>query len=145
MGHLQRYFLDADGVKAVNLAAKNIIQYGVNKRLAKIRGDIDTYSQKIKEKAIVDQGNLASDSLPEEQQQLKPPRKRKYAKSLANRRQASQRKRPRRVADNEKGGEKIEGEGDEEDKKGAMKKEKPDEKRESFESVKKGEGSYYRR
>ncbi len=145
MAHLHRYSLNVDGLKAVDLAAKNILHYGVNKRLAKISGDLDTYLGKIKEKAIGGQANLASDSLPEEQQQLKPPRKRKYAKSLANRRQASQRKRPRRVADNEKGGEKIEGEGDEEDKKGAMKKEKPDEKRESFESVKKGEGSYYRR
>lgn len=32
MGHLQRYFLDADGVKAVKLAAKNIIQYGASIR-----------------------------------------------------------------------------------------------------------------
>lgn len=76
MGHLQRYVLDADGLKAVNLAAKNILHYGVNTRLTKICGDLDTYSQKIKEKAIIDQSNLASDLLPEEQHQQNPPLKR---------------------------------------------------------------------
>lgn len=54
MRHLQRYFLDVDGLKAVNLAAKNILHYGVNTRLTKICGDLDIYLQKIKEKAIID-------------------------------------------------------------------------------------------
>lgn len=69
MRHLQTYLLDADGLKAVNLAVKNILHFGVTKRLANICRDLDTYSQKIKKKAIIDQSNLASNLRPEEQHQ----------------------------------------------------------------------------
>lgn len=61
--HLLKYILDIDGLKAVDLAVKSILNYGVNKRLKKICDEINTYSQKIKEEAITDKGNFASDSL----------------------------------------------------------------------------------
>lgn len=69
MNHLQRYFLDVDGLKAVDQAIKNILDYDVNKRLAKICGELDIYGERIAEMAIIDKGSLASDSLPEEQHQ----------------------------------------------------------------------------
>lgn len=85
MKMLARYFLDAKGIKAVNRAVKGILHYGLNERLTKICKQLDIYSQKVKEKAIIDKGDLASDSLLD---------------SLTNRRQAPRTKRPRRARKN---------------------------------------------
>lgn len=63
MEMLARYFLDAKGIKAANRAVKGILHYGLNERLTKICKLLDIYSQKVKEKAIIDKGDLASDSL----------------------------------------------------------------------------------
>ena len=46
MKHLQSQLLDVDGLKAVDRAIKNILNYGVNERLAKICGDLDMYGEK---------------------------------------------------------------------------------------------------
>lgn len=107
MKHLLQRFLDADGLKAVDRAVKGILHYGVNKRLKKIRRELDTFAQNIlKEKAIIEKGNLASGAPPGEQQQQQQPGKRKNDDSLTNRQQAPlQIKRPCRaqesIADDE--------------------------------------------
>lgn len=46
MKHPLRYILDIDGLRAVNLAVKNILDYGVNERLQKICGELNIYTQK---------------------------------------------------------------------------------------------------
>ena len=57
MKHLLQRFLDVDGLKAIDRAVKNILHYGVDKRLKKICQELTTLSQKsIKEKAIIDKG-----------------------------------------------------------------------------------------
>lgn len=43
MRHLLRYFLDVDGLKAVDQTVKNILYYSVSKRLAKICEELDIY------------------------------------------------------------------------------------------------------
>lgn len=98
MTMLARYFLDAKGIKAVNRAIKGILHYGLNERLINICKQIDIYSQKVKEKAIIDKGHLASDSLPEQQQQ-RPPLKRKNVDSLTNRRQGPRLRRARNFSE----------------------------------------------
>lgn len=117
MGQLQRHLLDVDGLKAINLAVRGILQYGANERLAKIGEELDIFSQKVNEKAIIGQGNLASDLLPGEQQQQRRPRKRKNANS-SYRQQGPRIKRSRRVrqnnADDEDEGEEEEEDGEEE-------------------------------
>ena len=68
MQQLLQRLLDVDGLKAIDRAIKNILNYGVTKRLEKICQELDTFAQKmIKEKASINKGNLA-DSPPEEQQ-----------------------------------------------------------------------------
>ena len=65
MKPLFRYFLDVDGLRAVDRAVKNILDYGVKNRLEKIRGELDTYAQKtIEEMAIHKDSNLASEPPP---------------------------------------------------------------------------------
>ena len=93
MKHLQRYFLDVDGLKAVDRAIKNILNYGVNERLARICGELNIYWE------IISKGNLASDSLPKEHQKQKRrrPQKRKNYNHLANLRQKPRIKRPRQA------------------------------------------------
>lgn len=87
MEQLLLYALDAAGIKAINRAVKNILDYGVNKRLPKICGELDTCAQKrIEEKATSHKDNLASKSPPQKQQQQ--PRRRRNAHSLANGQQA---------------------------------------------------------
>lgn len=41
MKHLENYVLDVNGLKAVDLAVKNILDYGLNERLAKIWGELN--------------------------------------------------------------------------------------------------------
>lgn len=82
-------------MKAVERAITNILNYGANESLVRICGELDLYAKKIEEMAIIDKGNLESDSLPEKQQQQRRPRKRKNVESLANGRQEPQIKRPR--------------------------------------------------
>ena len=84
MQQLLQCLLDVDGLKAIDRAIKNILNYGVTKRLEKICQELDTFAQKmIKEKASINKGNLA-DSQPEEQQQQRQERnkKRKNTHSL---------------------------------------------------------------
>lgn len=68
MRHLQRYFLDVDGLKAVDLAVKNILHYGANKRLLRIRQQLDMYAQKVDDMAPLDKAHLTSDSTSEKHQ-----------------------------------------------------------------------------
>lgn len=90
---LQWYCLDANGLRTVNRAVNNILDYGVNKRLQKICGELDTYAQKcIEEMAIIHKDNLASEPPPEEQRPQMRSRRRKNAHSLA---QGVRRKRTR--------------------------------------------------
>lgn len=60
MRRILRYFLDVDGLKAVDLAIKNILHYGAKERLTQICGQLDMYAQKVKETAPLDKGNSAS-------------------------------------------------------------------------------------
>lgn len=93
---LRGHILDANGLRAVNRAVNNILDYGMNKRLQKIRGELDTYAQKIiEEMAIIHKDNLASESPPEEQRPQTRSRRRKNAHSLANQPQGLRRKRTR--------------------------------------------------
>lgn len=62
MRHLFKYILDADGLKAVDRAVKNILQCGVSERLAKICEELDMYAQRINETAALEKGNSASHS-----------------------------------------------------------------------------------
>lgn len=78
---LLSYVLDVAGLKAVERAIRNILNYGANERLVRICGELDLYAKKIEEMAIIDKGNLESDSLPEKQQQQRRPRKRKNVES----------------------------------------------------------------
>lgn len=67
MKHLLHCLLDADGLTAVDRAVKNIIDYGVNKRLQKTCGELKIYGQKtIKEMAIVQKDYSASESQSDE-------------------------------------------------------------------------------
>lgn len=89
MRHLQRYFLDVDGLKAVDLAVKNILHYCANKRLLRIRQQLDMYAQKVDDMAPLDKAHLTSNSTSEEHQ-LK---RKKH--SRRNRSQKRQRKKNR--------------------------------------------------
>lgn len=80
MRQLFRYFLDVDGLKAVDRAVKNILQYGVSERLAKICEKLDMYAQKIKEAAALSRGNSAYHSPLDKQQHKKRPRGKNIAK-----------------------------------------------------------------
>lgn len=60
MRRILRYFLDVDGLKAVDRAIKNILHYGAKERLTQICGQLDMYAQKVKETAPLDKGNSAS-------------------------------------------------------------------------------------
>ena len=95
--HLLSYVLNIDGLKAVDRAIRNILSYGANERLVRICGELDLQAKKIEEMAIIGRDNLASDSLPEKQQQQRRPRKRNNVESLANGRQAPRIKRARRA------------------------------------------------
>ena len=96
MTQLQRYWLDADGFIAINRAVKNILDYGVNERLPKICGELDTFAQKsIEEMAIIHEDDVASKQQPEKQGQQTQPRRRGNARSLTNRRPGLRKKRPR--------------------------------------------------
>lgn len=100
---LQWYCLDANGLITVNRAVNNILDYGVNKRLQKICGELDTYAQKCIEMAIIQKDNLVSEPPPEEQRPQMRSRRRKNAHSLA---QGVRRKRTRPApedADEEEG------------------------------------------
>ncbi len=57
MRHLQRHVLDVDGLKAVDLAVKNNLHDGANKRLVRIRQQINMYAQKFKETAPLEKGH----------------------------------------------------------------------------------------
>lgn len=48
MRHLLGYILDVDGLKAVDQAVKNILDYGVGKRVARICEDLDMYAHSTK-------------------------------------------------------------------------------------------------
>ena len=115
MDRLQRYFLDANGLKAVNRAITNILSWGVNKRLARICRELNIYRD------IINKGNLASNSLPKEQQQQQQrrPQKRKNKNPSL---QAPRTKRPRQAkgdtAYGEEGGEEEGEEEDDEDEEG---------------------------
>lgn len=75
MKRILRYFLDVGGLKAISRAIKNILHYGANERLTKIRGQLDMYAQKVKETAPLDKGdsapNLPSEELPNQTHSLK--------------------------------------------------------------------------
>lgn len=101
MKHLQNYVLDFNGLKAVDRAVKGILDYGLNERLAKICGELNTYGELIK----------ASDSLLEQQQSWK----RKNSDSFVNRRQSPRIKLPRQARKNIWYDEDEEGEGEEGD------------------------------
>lgn len=88
MRRILRYFLDVDGLKAVDRAIKNILHYGAKERLTKICGQLDMYAQKVKETAL-DKGNSASNLPSKELQDQTHSRKRK------NRKQTQQNKRRR--------------------------------------------------
>ena len=89
MRRILRYILDVGGLKAVSRAIKNILHYGANERLTKIRGQLDMYAQKVKETARLDKGDSAP-NLPSEELQIQThSRKRK----TRNRTQQSKRRR----------------------------------------------------
>lgn len=115
MDRLQRYFLDANGLKAVNRAITKILSWGVNKRLARICRELNIYRD------IINKGNLASNSLPKEQQQQQQRRPQKR-KNKNPSRQAPRTKCPRQAkgdtAYGEEGGEEEGEEEDDEDEEG---------------------------
>ena len=111
MSRILRYVLDVDGLKAVNRAIKNILHYGANERLTKIRGQLDMYAQKVKETVPLDEGNSASNLPSEELQNQMQPRKRK------TRKQTQQSKRRRSAKGDAGNGGKV-GEESEDDEHG---------------------------
>ena len=80
MRRILRYVLDVGGLKAVSRAIKNILHYGANERLTKIRGQLDMYAQKVKETAPLDKGDSAPNLSSEELQNQTHSRKRKTRK-----------------------------------------------------------------